>query len=116
MMKALLLAALASSVSGHYRLHGGKAVKTEHSCGASERLQHDHFDVVINADTASVNGTPWKVYERTETGIKLFHGNPDAFVVMTLWVGSAGTTGYVKISGIDANREACSDEVLLEER
>lgn len=115
----LLLSSSVSATSAHYHLHGAEmkvhSAAAEHSCGAAERLAADRYDIVINADDAVVNGTPWKVYSRDAVGIKLYHGNPDAFVSLTLWFNHAERVGYIKLSGIDANREACSDEAILEE-
>lgn len=109
----LAIAAVASSVSGHYRLLGDRAEPGAHSCGAAERLASDHYDVVVGADGASVNGTPWKIESRGDRGVKLSHGNPGSFMMMTLFVDADGVVGYVSLRGIDANRAECSDRATL---
>ena len=109
----LALATIAASLSVHYPMRGSMSAPGEHSCGAAERLARDTYDVVLNSDGAVVNGTPWKIDSRTSTGAVLSHQNDGAYVRMTLHVEQGGAVGKITLSGIDANREACSDSAYL---
>lgn len=116
MIRATVFAAVVASMStpGHYHMRGdGYGYPGTTTCHAAERLAADHYDVVIDADGATVNGTRWSIASRDEHYLVLSHHNPGAYVEMKLTVIDGGRAGLVVLTGIDANRDVCSDSAAL---